>query len=269
MTTTPFGASILDKMSSRAQACRWKSVFKEVRQFRAYCCNIDSDGIMGVAKEPVPIISISPDPACAGSAINWDISDSYAPGSTLTDWEIDFGDSSSDSGSDFPNDTTSGTHTYADPGAYEIVVTVEEGGGRTQTSTVQLIVVDCGEGEVLYTYLSTDGQGIYFIDWTADSPAWEIKGNGLTAAGLYVRSLTQNPATKHLPPSKHELWAATLGGIFVSYNGGDNWEQITMPDPSNAEFLDSPAAVVGELDWHKVVFDRNNPDVIYILAARE
>ena len=43
---------LFDNVVSRTQSARYKSVLKEVRQFRAYCCNIDAAGIMGVSKEP-------------------------------------------------------------------------------------------------------------------------------------------------------------------------------------------------------------------------
>ncbi|MHA2377408.1 MAG: hypothetical protein ACXAB9_14720 [Candidatus Thorarchaeota archaeon] len=63
-----------------------------VYQFRAYCCSIDSDSLMGVSKQPVPVLDISPNPVCLGDAISWDLSNSYAPGSAIVSYAIDMDD---------------------------------------------------------------------------------------------------------------------------------------------------------------------------------
>lgn len=268
MTTLPFSVSRVNKLRARSQALRWSVELLNVRQFRAYCCDINSDGIMGVAKEPVVIADISPNPLCEGYDISWDISSSYAPGSTLTAWEISFGDSSSSSGADFPNDTTSGTHTYAAAGTYDVVITIQEGGGRSQTSTVEVTVVICGEYPYQWSYAGSDGAGVWFIDWTEATPNWVQKNEGLSGNDLFVRSLVLVPSTKHLSPTKHKLWAATLGGIFKTEDGGNSWTRVSMPDPSNDEFSDSPAATADELDWHHIVLDPDNENTVYVLASK-
>ena len=156
MATPPLPTSIINKIKARNQSVRWTAILREVREFRAYCCNIDSDAIMNVSKEPVVILTLSPNPICIGTAMAWDFTGSYAPGSTITSYSIDFGDSNSDSG-------ISGTHTYAAAGTYTVTATVAEGTGLTQTVEEEVNVVDCPLllGNI---YAATDGSGVYYFE---------------------------------------------------------------------------------------------------------
>lgn len=264
------GASVTGKTTSTTQSTKWAATVHGNRNFRAYCCNIDSASIMGVAKEPVVVFLLSPNPICAGEDVDWDLSSSYAPGSTLTAWEIDWGDGGgTTSGSDFPNDTTSGTHTYTDPGTYTIEIDLTEGGGKTTTATYTLEVEYCGQvfNTGAYAYASFDGAGVYYIDWTDVSPAWVARNTGLSGDSLQVRSIVINPKTKGLKSTQHELWIATKGGVYKSTNGGVGWGKITMGDPSNLEFGDTTAATESDLDWMHVVIDPNDNDTIYVLGG--
>ena len=267
-STEPFSATIINRIKSRTQATRWATILREVREFRAYCCDIDSVSIEGIEKEPVIFLDISANPVCAGQSISWDISNSYAPGSTLTGWEVDFGDDTAPAGgSDFPNDTTSGSHTYDEVGTYLLEATIVEGLGKDQTSKVEITVVDCTEAPTLpnlWSYASTDGQGVLFIDWSQETPAWENRNVGLSTDALNVRSLVIDPRTRHLNPESHILWAATQDGVYKTINGGNEWSKIEFPDPSNDEFNDDTPVLVGELDWNKVVL---NGDDVYVLAS--
>jgi hypothetical protein len=156
MATPPLPVAIVNQIKARNQSVRWAAVLREVREFRAYCCNIDSDAIMNVSKEPVVILTLSPNPICLGSAMAWDFTGSYAPGSTITSRDIDFGDSNSDSG-------VSGSHTYAAAGTFTVSATVTEGGGTTQTVEEEVNVIDCSDSLLLNNiYASTDGSGVYY-----------------------------------------------------------------------------------------------------------
>lgn len=159
MPATPaIPTSTINKLKARNQSVRFAAVLREVREFRAYCCNVDSDTIMGVSKQPVAILTISPNPVCLGNAISWDFTGSYAPGSTITSYSINFGDSSSNTG-------ISGTHTYAAAGTYTITATVEEGTGLTQAVTQEVNVIDCSDLLLLeYIYASTGGVGIWYFE---------------------------------------------------------------------------------------------------------
>jgi PKD repeat protein len=157
-TTPPLPAATLAKVRARSQSVRFEAVLREVRQFRAYCCNIDSVYIFGVEKEPVAILDISPNPVCLGNAISWNFAGSYAPGSSITSYAIDFGDTSADTGS-------SGTHTYGATGSYTITGTVTEGGGLTQEIEVEVNVIDCTDLLLLgYIYAATDGSGVWYLE---------------------------------------------------------------------------------------------------------
>lgn len=266
MPTAPLGAAVVAKLAARAQAVRWTATLKEVREFRAYCCNIDSDGIMGVAKEPVIVADITPNPVCLGSEISWDLTDSYAPGSTITSWDIDFGDGNNDTGGAIGS--ASGSHTYAAVGTYTVTIIINEGGGRNQTSHVEITVEDCPEPPLDWSYASTYGEGVFFIDWTAGTPTWVDRNDGLSGDALFVNSLVMKPGSEQKSTTRHELWAATRGGVFRTEDGGRSWQEIIMPDPSNAEFLDEPPATVDELEWIHIVFDPKDKDVIYVEATK-
>ena len=157
-TTPPLPAATLAKIRARQQSVRFEAILREVRQFRAYCCNIDSSYIFGVSKEPVVILSISPNPVCLGSSITWDFTGSYAPGSSITSYSIDFGDTNTDTG-------VSGTHTYAAAGSYTVTGTVTEGGGLSQSIEVEVNVIDCSDLLLLeYIYAATDGSGVWYFE---------------------------------------------------------------------------------------------------------
>ena len=156
MATPPLPVAIVNQIKARNQSVRWAAILREVREFRAYCCKIDSDAIMNVSKEPVVILTLSPNPICLNSAMAWSFVGSYAPGSTVTSRDITFGDSNSDSG-------VSGNHTYGAAGTYTVTATVTEGTGLTQTVTQEINVIDCSDSLLLTSiYSSTDGSGVYY-----------------------------------------------------------------------------------------------------------
>lgn len=75
-----------------------------------------------------------------------------------------------------------------------------------------------------------------------------------TTKSLYVNFIEINPNTRKRPQSAHELWIATEAGTYISYNGGNAWTKVLLPDPSNAEFGDAPPATVDELNFDWVGF---------------
>lgn len=266
MATLPEGLDTIFR--SRTQAARQILSLKEIRNFQAYCCDINSDGIMGVAKDPVIVADINPNPICLGSDLDWDIGDSYAPGSTLTSWEVDFGDDTTPaSGVDFPIDTTSGSHTYATEEDFVITITIYEGAGpgRSQTLEQTVSVIDCTT--VLdYAYISFYGSGVYFIDFTAAALEWIAVNNGLEGDALNVNSMLWEPQTKSLSRGSHILWIATDGGVYKSANGGVSWSKMTMGDPSNSEFVGVPVITEDQLKWIDVKLGKKE-DTVYVLAS--
>lgn len=97
---------------------------------------------------------------------------------------------------------------------------------------------------------------------------WNARNTGLTGVALNVNYITQQPATRFLNSTSHELLIATDDGLYHSTNGGRTWAKITLPDPSNAEFADSPAATVDELTFHWVDYDPTDPLIIYVLGIK-
>jgi hypothetical protein len=98
---------------------------------------------------------------------------------------------------------------------------------------------------------------------------WTARNNGLTGTFLNVNHMIIHPATKNQSSQNHELFIATDGGVFHTTNGGRNWAQLTLPDPSNAEFGDSPAATVDELTFHWVSLNPRVLNTVYVLAAKD
>lgn len=242
--TPPFSVATAAKLQARQQSVRFTAVLAEVRQFRAYCCNISSADIMGVSKQPVAVLSISPNPVCLGEAISWSFVGSYAPGSTITSRSINFGDGNSSNPA-----AVSGTHTYAAAGSYTVSATVTEGLGTTQTVEVEVNVIDCTDAIVLgYAYIATDGGGVYYRDFTASVPAWTAKNDGLSGNALNVNYMVMRPGDKHKPADVQELLIATDDGLYRTKNGGTGWEKLILPDPSDAEFA-SPAVSAIAFDW--------------------
>jgi hypothetical protein len=247
-------------MQSGHQAVRWRFVLGLTFQFRAFCCDINSDGIMGVSKQPVPVLSISPNPVCLGDAISWDLSNSYAPGSAIVSYAIDM-----DDGTQYF--VASGNHTYGAVGTYTITASVTEGLGKTQEIEQEVEVIDCTEGLLVgWVYASLDGDGVWYYEMS--SATWTQRSGGLTGSALNVNSIALRPGDKRLPNTVHQLYAATDGGVFRTHNGGRSWEQILLPDPSNAEFADAPAATVDELVFHKVVYSLEDPELLWVLASK-
>jgi len=97
--------------------------------------------------------------------------------------------------------------------------------------------------------------------------AWVQRSDGLPA-NANVNYIVQKPSTKRLNSTSHELLAAEDTGLFHTINGGRWWNKITLPDPSNAEFGDIPAAAVDELEFHYVDYDPTNENIVYLLGQK-
>lgn len=97
---------------------------------------------------------------------------------------------------------------------------------------------------------------------------WTARNNGLAGAALNINYIVQHPSSRHRNSTSHELLIATDDGLYHSEDGGRSWAKITLPDPSNAEFADSPAAVVTDLTWHWADYDPTDSNIIYLLAIK-
>lgn len=80
--------------------------------------------------------------------------------------------------------------------------------------------------------------------------------------------ITIHPNTRRLAQRNHILLCALDYGVYQTQDGGNSWIKFELPDPSNAEFLDSPVATVNELTFNWVDYDPTNYDTIYILGQK-
>jgi hypothetical protein len=97
---------------------------------------------------------------------------------------------------------------------------------------------------------------------------WTARNNGLTGTALNVNYIVQHSASRHRNSTSHELLIATDDGLYHSISGGRSWAKIVLPNPSNAEFADSPAATVDELTFHWVDYDPTDSTIIYVLGIK-
>jgi len=98
---------------------------------------------------------------------------------------------------------------------------------------------------------------------------WVARNNGLTGTALNVNYIIQFPGSRNLASQNHELFIATDAGIYQSLDGGRSWAKLTLPDPSNAEFGDAPAATVDELTFHWLAFSPIGYNTMFALAAKD
>ncbi len=99
--------------------------------------------------------------------------------------------------------------------------------------------------------------------------AWVARNNGLIGDALTVHYIVQNPATKHLDSTSHDLWIATNKGIYRSFNGGRQWNEISLPQPSNDEFLPEAPSVLSELDFRWIDYDPTDELTLYALGSNQ
>lgn len=156
-------ASVTNKIKERNQSVKWAATLDIVFVVKGYCCNIDSDTIMGVSKEPVVVLSLSPNTICLGDSMAWNFAGSYAPGSSITSRSINFGDGNEDNPAG-----ASGTHTYASDGNYTVTATVTEGTGLSSTVEFEVNVIDCdGDSETAaFFYAIVYGEGVFLGEWS-------------------------------------------------------------------------------------------------------
>lgn len=96
---------------------------------------------------------------------------------------------------------------------------------------------------------------------------WTARNVGLTGDALTVHYIIINPATRHLPSVSHDLWIATNKGIYRSFNGGLQWNEISIPQPNSTVFLPKAPSVLSELDFRWIDYDPINELTLYSLAS--
>jgi len=86
-------------------------------------------------------LSATPSNPETGETVTFTLQATAASGRTLVSWTLNYGDGNEESGvvSGSTMNITR-THSYTDPGIYEVVFTVEDSGGYTATATVTITV---------------------------------------------------------------------------------------------------------------------------------
>ncbi len=97
--------------------------------------------------------------------------------------------------------------------------------------------------------------------------SWIARNVGLTGDALTVHYIVQNPATRHLASTSHDIWIATNKGIYRSLNGGRQWDEISLPQPNPDQFAPEKASLLSGLDFRWIDYDPTNSLTLYALAS--
>jgi phospholipase C len=99
------------------------------------------ESITVLAPQPVPTLTASP-PGGNGplTAVTFDGSGTTDPDSTITSWDLSFGDGSQDATGTGPPPSPTATHSYIKAGVYPVVLTVHDANGATASVPYTYIV---------------------------------------------------------------------------------------------------------------------------------
>lgn len=241
MSTTPFSSEFVTKLKG-ATSWRFSGTLGPVFTPRFFCC--DDPNAMGISegKEPVAVLSLSPNPCFVGDTVAFDGTDSYDPDGSITAYAFTF-----PSGSPASSTSSSGSVSWAAAGDYEVTLIVTDGTGLKSSPAREIMQVRDAAGEY---YIATEN-GVYF---TADGGQnWTAKNTGLSGAALNVNDIKLDPATRTLPAASRTLWIATDDGTYVSIDGGDSWTENKPASVSNT-WGDATAPTVDDLEFMSLQF---------------
>lgn len=140
--TSPFSAAFEASLKEEVEGGKLYLNSGFVVNPRFFCCI--SGTSVGVDKDPVARLSVSPTAFCTNTAVTADYSNSYSPSSTINAWEITWGDGNTSNGvwpgAGTVNHPLGG---YVLPGTYTITLTVTDLLGATGVDTQQVDVIDC------------------------------------------------------------------------------------------------------------------------------
>ena len=224
---------------------------------RFFCCT--AGNVVGVTKEPVAVIELTPTVICLGDAMAYDSGSSFDPDGAVASQAWDFGDGNTSA-------AVSGPHTYTATGTYTVTLTVRDGTGLDGSAYARVLVIDCdAEGDIaseLFVGHKTAGAFYRSMDG-----AWAARNTGLTGNWLNIRDLKMSPHYKYGPSTTRHVWIATQAGIAHSEDDMVTWtlHYADLGDPYNGE---SGAAQVAKaaLDWYCIAFSPYK-DEVFILAG--
>lgn len=116
----------------------------------------------------------------------------------------------------------------------------------TNSSIIYAVIINNNDGNLNGAYRSIDGGA----NWELIGPGGSTTFYPYNQQGTYACALAVDP---------HDQDHILMGGIDLwEYYYGGNWEKISL------YYLDETSVLYLHSHQHKIVFDPNNPDVIYI-----
>lgn len=197
MPTPPFDAARVAHLKELEQSGKLAMLSQWVDDPQFFCCI--SGNTVGVAKDPVPILTIADRVVCTGAAVTVDFSLSWSPTDSLagTPYTIVWGDGSPNTNGNFPNPRNPAAETatkaagYADVGYYNITIEVQDSLGATGITMLQIYARDCAlpanglpfpmppSASFSHTPWVTNGQIVpsdtqvwYTLDVSVANPVW-------------------------------------------------------------------------------------------------
>jgi len=254
MATIPFGGILEAMLKSDYQGGKLVAALGGTVDPVFNCCL--SGSVVGVAKDPVAIMTVSARHICTLLPVTVNYSRSYSPSSTLNSWEVDWGDGNVSTG-DWPgggsvNHPLGG---YQLPGNYKIVLTVTDLLGATGQHGASIHVTDC-----IPLVALMGGCGASGTWYTPDSGEnWSSSGGG-TLEGVLIRDIKATYAS--IGGGTVHMWAATEQGLYRGeknvQTGGQTWAKETLP---------LPVGYITEPDGYTVAPSRLVDGNVMVLAA--
>lgn len=235
MPTTPFPAALEAALKMPIQGGKLALLKQCVDVPQFFCCI--SGNTVGVAKDPVCVLTIPDRVVCIGDSPTVDFSRSWSPTDFLegTPYTIHWGDGDITNGN-FPNprnpaaETETKPNPYVTEGFFDITMEVADTLGAGSTAILQIYVRDCTQPPNPLPWpryrnphypwaadgmLVADAQQVYYTtDWSALNPAWTACAGAFPAApenpvNIYdVQLELLNDATTEL------MYVAAYRGVY-------------------------------------------------------
>jgi hypothetical protein len=242
MATTPFGTALVAGLKGKT-AWKFNSTVGPIFTPRFFCCADPNDLGISEGKTPVAHFTLSPNPAGTAETVSYDGSGSYDPDGSITGYAWSFEGHTPSSGT-----ASSGTLSYASGGTYTIQLIVTDGTGLKSAPARKELVIQ----EVTLDVWAATSNGLYH--GIATSPVtWTSKNSGLSGDDLVVNDVKIDPHTQQDADADKVIWRATVGGVQVSADGGDNWAEKNPGTVTN-QWSDGTAPTIADLEFKGLGF---------------